>query len=1073
MLKKYTSILVGVVFTFILLLPVTSVFAVGNLKADLSINAVRDTVLAGKDASYLVNLKLTGVETRYTNSQLKITVPDGYEIDMDPSALEIEGKAPEKVNNELRYDLGTVTSGLNYRVLVNVKTKNGTANGTVIPVSTEFTANEISTPIKDSATTTIVSSLNILTTTQVRSANMLLNKGDITDWSIDTVISKQTAGLEYIKEGSKIQIQTTLPTTLDFVSAGSGGTYNRNTRKVTWSIDAPVLSSQEAATDYLFKNTVSLKTKVVTDAQFIECNINTIATATGLSGSVAKADSSNFITTGANGKPLPGTPAITNAPSYWGPLNGTGQYGTSSATQINEIYNNQIAGFGYVLFAGGSANSPNKNFEKGATVTSTIDPHLNLVQLITPANLDYKPDGSYPNDVKLPSNFYPQYSIWLTVNGQEKLLVDNPPPGTMYTLSDYEDFRGKHISQITYKFSYLAAGTLAYFVSEYFSPDPTFIGTATNSYRLDAYGYDKNGNRQHVTFPVNGGDTYRRSVKIKNMSNDNYPIVDTSIKFLDHTNGLVVPGPNTIYGTFSNLANSPSDLTGPFSNTVLLPKGVTLDQENPGLPDNVSLYKVIDNWNNTGQQVIVLEWKSGLIKPGKELSYQFNININEENVNSGLDLYTYAYPQNNKIQVPSYSETPTIKDSIIETNKDGMNPLVSQTGTRVKSGNSYTLLKDMDLKVEKAVKGDLDQEFSNLAHASLGGTIEYKLELTQRNENQPLQNFMLMEVLPSVGDIGITDLVARGSQFPVYLTGPIVLPELWQEYATVSYSTAANPSRADLLKNTLYPAGATVLSDPTNAEAPNWQTADQVTDWTQIKSFKIEQNPGIVPKKIPDLELIFEARVPTLEEAKQQNLLDSNMTITNENSKIAWNSFAYRENASQIIEPLKVGVQLSAYTGSLYVLKFENGTTQDTNNDGNPDIDDQYHLTKGKALAGAEFDLIDEKGTKVASSTTDQYGQIHFENVRYGKYTLRETKAPVGYELAKQDIPVEISSANNAIAVAYVGDDVQPVLPNTGGPGTSVLILLFSTSMLAGMSCLFLAYHKDHLNKKGSASNEN
>jgi|GEM_PF-1236592 len=54
----------------------------------------------------------------------------------------------------------------------------------------------------------------------------------------------------------------------------------------------------------------------------------------------------------------------------------------------------------------------------------------------------------------------------------------------------------------------------------------------------------------------------------------------------------------------------------------------------------------------------------------------------------------------------------------------------------------------------------------------------------------------------------------------------------------------------------------------------------------------------------------------------------------------------------------------------------------------------------GKLLAGAEFTLTNNSDQQlIATETTDANGEIVFSNLRYGSYTLKETKAPNGYDL--------------------------------------------------------------------------
>lgn len=56
--------------------------------------------------------------------------------------------------------------------------------------------------------------------------------------------------------------------------------------------------------------------------------------------------------------------------------------------------------------------------------------------------------------------------------------------------------------------------------------------------------------------------------------------------------------------------------------------------------------------------------------------------------------------------------------------------------------------------------------------------------------------------------------------------------------------------------------------------------------------------------------------------------------------------------------------------------------------------------TDGTLLGGAEFTLYDERSMVVGvSTTTAQDGLAWFRNIPYGKYTIKETKAPEGYDL--------------------------------------------------------------------------
>ncbi|MGY3734597.1 SpaA isopeptide-forming pilin-related protein, partial [Lactococcus hircilactis] len=151
---------------------------------------------------------------------------------------------------------------------------------------------------------------------------------------------------------------------------------------------------------------------------------------------------------------------------------------------------------------------------------------------------------------------------------------------------------------------------------------------------------------------------------------------------------------------------------------------------------------------------------------------------------------------------------------------------------------------------------------------------------------------------------------------------------------------------------------------------------------------------------------------------------------------------------------------LGVVQGEIYLLKFKLGTTADTNNDGSPDIDSNYHLTQGTPLPGASFNLLDSSGALVQSLTTDAYGQIHFTNVAPGNYSLVETKAPAGYELLKAPISVTVDmSKNNGTTVVYAADAPMTVLPFTGANGPMGIFLIIASTLLVAAMGLVISYY--------------
>ena len=73
--------------------------------------------------------------------------------------------------------------------------------------------------------------------------------------------------------------------------------------------------------------------------------------------------------------------------------------------------------------------------------------------------------------------------------------------------------------------------------------------------------------------------------------------------------------------------------------------------------------------------------------------------------------------------------------------------------------------------------------------------------------------------------------------------------------------------------------------------------------------------------------------------------------------------------------------------------------------------------SKTKAgLAGAEFTLYDNSGKKITSWTSTTKAHV-IQNLPNGTYTLKETKAPAGYKISKEETKFTISDSNRDITV--------------------------------------------------------
>ena len=71
----------------------------------------------------------------------------------------------------------------------------------------------------------------------------------------------------------------------------------------------------------------------------------------------------------------------------------------------------------------------------------------------------------------------------------------------------------------------------------------------------------------------------------------------------------------------------------------------------------------------------------------------------------------------------------------------------------------------------------------------------------------------------------------------------------------------------------------------------------------------------------------------------------------------------------------------------------------------------------GNLVTGAHFGIFDNKGKLVQTQISDGNGLVRFDDIALGKYTLRETKAPEGYELSDKEIELEVKSNKETITL--------------------------------------------------------
>lgn len=116
--------------------------------------------------------------------------------------------------------------------------------------------------------------------------------------------------------------------------------------------------------------------------------------------------------------------------------------------------------------------------------------------------------------------------------------------------------------------------------------------------------------------------------------------------------------------------------------------------------------------------------------------------------------------------------------------------------------------------------------------------------------------------------------------------------------------------------------------------------------------------------------------------------------------------------------------------------------------------------TNNIPLQNVIFELYDTDNNLIDTKTTNENGQILFEELSYGKYILVETKTVPGYELNKDKIVLEISSENKDVEIT-VHNNHRIELPFAGGKGSIFFIIVGSGLMILSIITIIVEKKKN------------
>ncbi|HEV7672537.1 MAG TPA: SdrD B-like domain-containing protein [Thermoanaerobaculia bacterium] len=414
----------------------------------------------------------------------------------------------------------------------------------------------------------------------------------------------------------------------------------------------------------------------------------------------------------------------------------------------------------------------------------------------------------------------------------------------------------------------------------------------------------------------------------------------------------------------------------------------TFDDQGTGLPAP-QVFDQIPNFAGTGRTLLRWRWNAGSGSLG--VNQQVLVNITTT-IRNGAAAGSLANDFNLDSDAPGLGQRCSGSSQADPLDLDGD---ANTAETLCRATGTINVAPIAQLISSKTIQGTCDGgSVATSAGTLIGGALEYRLRV-QNVGTVAMENFVLVDILPFVGDTGVRDTNPRGSLWTPLLAAPIVPPA----GTVIFYSTSGNPCRGEV-------GGPTTGCDP-----PNWTTVppDPITG---VRSFKVEFGSRVVAP-FDFVEFFFSMVTPGNVPAGQS----------------AFNSFAYQADRSDGLgslaaEPQKVGVAL----GSCEAASLGDFVWVDTDADGGQDdgptgVDGVYvrlFQPGPDGLPGTQDDLP-IAATVTGTSPSNAPGWYRFPGLAPGNYLVCATAPPTfDFTLRDQGSDGTDSDANPATGCSPV-----------------------------------------------------
>ena len=384
-------------------------------------------------------------------------------------------------------------------------------------------------------------------------------------------------------------------------------------------------------------------------------------------------------------------------------------------------------------------------------------------------------------------------------------------------------------------------------------------------------------------------------------------------------------------------------------------------------------YEVIENYHNSGRSALIIHLdQKEFIKRALETGGQVRLPFIYTKLKGKADGGTFTnhiYLAGEGLWNLETANPNKVAVDIYDLNNNG-----STTDKIPHAESNYTIVAAEGVYARKfiAKNDDLSDASTVTRTFKPGETFNYKLTIKNNTDN-PVENTVIYDVLPKVGDVNTLDASARKTEYTVSLRGPITAPEGWTAYyttdTTVTASTMAQAADKDI-----------------------W-SAD-ITDFSKVTGIKIVANEGTTIAARSQVDIAVPVVNPSeLTEQVKQLMLDRTEDNKDNGGRSgvvqAHNQFGYKAKGHEGNRESNT-VTSQIFAASFHVKKVDKDDTS-------------------KGLAGAEFNLLDSTGAVLATQVSNKDGNLAFTTLTEGTYTLKETKAPTNYKLDETEHSVVVT----------------------------------------------------------------